>query len=553
MRSKILTVLLGLLSLWTLQAQDWKDILINQDKRIVSEWEPALGAVISWTDNVPGDLIKAIAENDIAYILVASSSEITEVQNQMNNWGIPESNYEIFNQSRGSSFQWVRDWGSLSVFNGSGVFSFYDGVFDYPIAGIDNIISYWWCSPSYNCEIEDTSFQQIADYFGFQRVDLPIALTGGNAAFDGLGKFYTTAIYEPENLEYGYSLSQSESILKNELGITDFNIVQNYEVAGIQHIDCLFIFLNPEHLLVMKVPPSYPTYDIIENIVAQLRTMTNSFGRPYKISRIQTNYWDGGLVASYTNALILNKHIYVPLYGIAEDAAAISTYEELMPGYDVHGFVYPQDNYPNGWTEGDALHCRTKQIHDPQMLRIVHKPVNDTIPLQDYYEILAYIRDYSNTGLATRELNWRLKGQTTWNQNTLTTTTDNYFYRTTISGFADGDMVEYYISAGDNSGREETSPVGAPDGYYSFFIGEPASVPDTSLQSVLKVYPNPANDLVHIETDYEGESTVEIVNTLGERIYHARFYERLDLDVSKWSGIYFVRCNNQTRKLIVKN
>jgi len=553
MRKIILTAFLGLISVLTILAQDWKDNLINQNKRIAPEWEPALGAVISLHDRVPLNLIKTIAENDIAYILVTNSSEIVQVQNQMSTWGIPESNYVIFNQTRGISYPWVRDWGSLSVFNNTGIFSFYDGVFDYPVAGLNNIISYWWCAPGYNCEIEDSSFQQVADYFGVQHLDLPIALTGGNAAFDGLGKFYTTEIYEPENLSYGYSVSQAESILQTELGITDFNIIQNYEDHGIQHIDCLLIFLNPEHLLVLKVPPSYPTYDVIENIVSHLKTLTNSFGRPYKISRIETNYWDDGLVASYTNSLILNKNIYVPLYGISEDAAAINTYEDLMPGYNVYGFVYPQSTYPLGWTEGDALHCRTKQIHDPQMLRIVHKPINDTASLQEYYEILTYIRDYSNTGLSSNKLNWRLHGASAWNQNTLISTTDNYFYRTTISGLAEGDIVEYYIAASDNSGRMETSPVGAPAGYYSFFIGEPTSVPENGSKSDLMIFPNPASNLVHIQTDNNEETKIEIVNILGERVYEGTIYKKLDLDVSKWSGIYFIRCNNQTGKLIVHN
>lgn len=47
------------------------------------------------------------------------------------------------------------------------------------------------------------------------------------------------------------------------------------------------------------------------------------------------------------------------------------------------------------------------------------------------------------------------------------------------------------------------------------------------------VFPNPANDLVDIETDYRGESTVEIVNILGERLLYAKLYEKLNLDVSK--------------------
>lgn len=104
MRKITLTALLALISFLTSPAQEWKDLLINQDKRIVPEWEPALGAVIAWTNRVPGDLIKTIAENDIAFILVDHSSEISKVQNQMNDWDIPESNYVIFNQTRGISY-----------------------------------------------------------------------------------------------------------------------------------------------------------------------------------------------------------------------------------------------------------------------------------------------------------------------------------------------------------------------------------------------------------------------------------------------------------------
>ena len=472
MRKIILTFLGVLIYFVSVQCQDWKDLLLNQDKRIVPEWEPALGAVISWTSKVPKDLIRTIAENDIAYILVSSSAEVALVQSQMNTWGIPESNYVIFNQVRGISYPWVRDWGSLSVFNANGDFSFYDGVFDYPVAYQNNTISYWLCSSGDNCAIEDSSFQQIADYLGVPRVDLPFALTGGNAAFDGLGKFYTTEIYEIENLRYGYTLPEAESILQDELGIGNIDIIQNYMALAIQHIDCLLIFLNPEHILVLKVPPSYPTYNTIENIVTHLKTLTNSFGRPYKISRIETDYFSGDDVASYTNSLILNNNIYVPLYGIPEDDDALSTYEDLMPGYNVYGFLHT-GGYR--WQEGDALHCRTKQVHDPQMLRIVHKPLGDTIALQEEYEILVYIRDYSNTGLSSKTLNWKMEGESTWNQNTLVPTGDNYFYKTTIGGFSFGEIVEYYISASDNSGRAETSPPGAPCGYYSTLIAAGAS------------------------------------------------------------------------------
>lgn len=480
------------------EATNWVEILQTQSRRVIPEWEPALGAVLPWHYRIPRELIRSVAENDHAYIMVTNSSEVNDVVATMTAWGISADRYDIFEGERGYSYPWVRDWGGFSVLEDSGEFHFFDGVFDYPKAGLDNIIQSWICSGD-DCTNEDTAFNQFAGFLDADYHDLPVALTGGNMIFDGLGLVYTSEIYVPENEFYGFSPAQSEVMLAAELGVTDLRVLPNYEDFGIQHVDCLFLMLDPERIIFMRTPESYPTYDRIEEIHGIFSSLSNSFGRPYEIHRVDTNYWDGSLVASYTNAMILNKHVYVPLFGISEDQAALDLFASLMPGYEIHGFEYPQGpEFPLGWTEGDALHCRTRQIFDPEMLRVVHKPHDEFVEAAEAFHFLAYVRDFSDQGLQWGEpkLFWRSSsGNGAWTSEALFPETANYFFGTNLSGVHPGDSIDYYISAMDLSGRTATSPVGAPSGFYSFSVQAPSAVagiiPD--LDRLESVYPNPFN------------------------------------------------------------
>ncbi|MDP4147678.1 MAG: agmatine deiminase family protein [Bacillota bacterium] len=66
--------------------------------------------------------------------------------------------------------------------------------------------------------------------------------------------------------------------------------------------------------------------------------------------------------AAYTNSLILNKHVYVPLAGsrYAEyDEAALEVYRKALPDYTVHGIIGKPEA---PWLGTDALHCRTHGV-----------------------------------------------------------------------------------------------------------------------------------------------------------------------------------------------
>jgi hypothetical protein len=262
--------------------------------------------------------------------------------------------------------------------------------------------------------------------------------------------------------------------------------------------------LNEETILVKEVPPGHAHYAQLEANVATLATLTNCYGRPYRIVRVYCGSLGGSHVAAYTNSMILNHKVFVPLYGISTDSAAIAAYEAAMPGYEVLG-------YTGSWLSDDAIHCRTMEIHDREML------VVDTDPLQDLetnagpYTVRAYIDDRSDAGLAAESLlvYWRLAGSQDFAAVPLQATAHPDSFDASIPAQADSSTVDYYVFAKDLSGRGSTRPPIAPRAWYSFETGAadlagtgdpdaPRRAPDACL---VRCWPNPLRYITNIEYD----------------------------------------------------
>jgi hypothetical protein len=76
---------------------------------------------------------------------------------------------------------------------------------------------------------------------------------------------------------------------------------------------------------------------------------------------------------TYTNSLILNDQVFVPIYDISYDDIALSMYESLMPTYD----IVPID-CSSIIAYGGAIHCITMQYPDIDALPI--KSVKANLP-----------------------------------------------------------------------------------------------------------------------------------------------------------------------------
>jgi hypothetical protein len=68
------------------------------------------------------------------------------------------------------------------------------------------------------------------------------------------------------------------------------------------------------------------------------------------------------------------------------------------------------------------------------------------------------------------ELSWRLRGEDQWQILRLEAAAEPDVYEASIPGAAPGETVEYFLSAADRSGRRESSPRTAPDGFFHFSV-----------------------------------------------------------------------------------
>src|SRR5690606_7360655 len=93
-----------------------------------------------------------------------------------------------------------------------------------------------------------------------------------------------------------------------------------------------------------------------EEVAAYFAAQPSAYGTPYQVFRVPTPNGE-----PYTNALIVNERVYVPVTGSAWDDDALAVYRAAMPGYEVRGFT-------GSWLSTDALHCRVKEVPDRGLL-----------------------------------------------------------------------------------------------------------------------------------------------------------------------------------------
>jgi len=471
--------------------------------RACAEWEPAFGTLIRWPLGIPGALVAALAEDDSVYVLVETANQETSARAAFAAYGVDLDHVRFVYALTYS--HWTRDWGPLSVFDGDGAWGITDPIFN----------GYPWVP---GCETEGGSpapADRRADARGFYDEDnlvngvlatvfgcplhaLPAYCTGGNIMVDGHGAAFSSRQMLQENLP---ELTEEEfrALAEAYLGIADYHFFDNPEVHGIQHIDCFAKLLDEETILVKQVAPDHPEYACVERLADDLATRTSCYGRPYRIVRVYCGPYSGTATAAYTNSLILNRKVLVPLFGIDSDAGALATYAAAMPGYEVLGF-------PHGtWYYYDALHCRTMGIFDREMLLLWHRRLDPEVPAQPVHEILVRVDDRSEAGLIADELRvqWRVAGETEWRGVPLFALAAADSFRAEIPGQAPGTTVEYFVTAADSSGRRESLPRTAPAGFYAFTVAaDPSGAAEangsTAVTPVLEVGPSPCTDRLWI-------------------------------------------------------
>ncbi len=438
------------------------------DKRIVAEWEPAIGTMIRWPLGIPSDLVVELASDDILYVLVETNNQENQATNNFNNWGVNIDNVVFINTDTYS--HWTRDYGPQFVigeeywkvvnqhFNGYPVengcqenFFFEDDIY-HESRPLPPELRGW--------EEDDNTNIDFANQMNWEIQNLPLYFTGGNFMTDGYGMGFSTELMVNEN---NIDNNEFQQIVSDELFLSNYHIFDNPNVSSIQHIDCMAKLVNSETIIIKQVPETSPEYDCTENFANSFYELNTFYGRPFNIYRIYCpeingGWWELNSVAAYTNSLILNGKVLVPQYGIPEDIQALQTYQDAMPGYEIIGF---NNDTGNPWYGEDALHCRTMGVFDPSMMHISHKSIRteDIASNQTIY-VQAEIVDYGNfdTNLESVVINWKYSVEDgPFNQFNLESESNN-IYTGTFPNLNSNSLIEYFITATNLNGDTISHP-----------------------------------------------------------------------------------------------
>lgn len=401
--------------------------------RFVAEFEPMQGVTIRYPLGIPVSLVKLLAENCRVYCIVQSSSQ-SSARSSFMNAGVNMDQVTFVNAK--SDSYWVRDYGPWYIFAGK------------QPAIVDNVYN----RPRQNDDAIPSAF---ATFMRIPLYSMNLVHTGGNMMQDGRGHAVSDNLVVTEN---NNDEATVRKLMLDYLGIDNYHITIDPQNDYIAHVDCWGKYLAPDKILIAKLPKTDSRYENYEAVANYFATTNCCWGYPYKVYRVEEP--GGSTVAPYTNSLILNKHVYVPMGSNSTyNELALQVYREAMPGYEVEG-VYNTSNSIQ-WLNTDALHCRTRGVMDFDMLFVDHRDVlYGTQDCTDSIAVTSKFIAYSGASLKEDSLLVYYSidnGPYQIAHMRPTGAPDEYVGY--IKGYHQASEVDYYVFGADESGHRYQQPV----------------------------------------------------------------------------------------------
>ncbi|MBN2890231.1 MAG: agmatine deiminase family protein [Bacteroidales bacterium] len=511
------------------------------DVRNIAEWEQMESVIIAYDYGfgIPYSLIAEICEDSHATILVSGSTEENSVRTLLSNNGVNTDNCSfVYNDP---DAWWTRDYSPWCI-------------------AVDNqdvsIVDFPYNRPS---RVNDDAVPSvIAAELGIDYYGMNVTHTGGNYMTDGYGISVSTDLVYDEN---SLSSTQIATKMHDYLGISTYHVVADPQGDYIKHVDCWGKFLAVDKIVITEVRESDSRYDDYEATAAYFENHNCAYGYPYQVYRVKA-YDNYNLdMNPYTNSLILNEKVFVPITGSSWDDNALAVYEEAMPGYEIIGVMEGSAS----WYNTDALHCRTHGFADRNMLFIKHYPIYGTFTTTDDFEVTAEVYSYAGNDMATGfpTLNYKIN-DSTYHSIEMTETSSNH-YSATIPWYTGNNTISYYIEAEDITGKTASVPtMKEQDPFVFYTTHEIVNNPFITKEDDVKIYPNPNRGRFYLQLNLEETQNVEIniLSINGQIIYSDNVLvnsgsEPVLLNIENIStGVYILNSKTESKtsstKLIIR-
>ena len=414
------------------------EVIETPTKRMPAEFEPISMVKMIYPFNIDSSVYVTISKETKILLLCNYDSNgrstINSAKSSLNSLGANMSNITFLDMDLDDGRCWIRDCSPFYVFNESNL-EIVDFTYNRPYRVNQNQI------PS-----------KLAEYFSYDYSLMDLVHTGGNLMQDGRGTAFSDDLVISEN-------SNNETKVREEMqkytGTDNYVITIDPQGDYIAHIDCWAKIVAVDKIIVAKVPKSNPQYGKYESVANLLANTKCAYGYNYKVYRVEEP--GGDIIAPYTNSLIANNNVYVPM-GDDEsyNTKALNLYKSVLPGYTVTG-VYSSSGY-NSFLNTDALHCRTHEVPDENMIFIDSRDVySGLVDKLDSYLIKANVVSYSESTIKSAKIYYSINNSdyVSFDLDKYQDTT-NYTYL--FENLNHGDDIKYFLEIEDSNGNKQVDP-----------------------------------------------------------------------------------------------
>lgn len=196
--------------------------------------------------------------------------------------------------------------------------------------------------------------------------DINFILEGGSIDNNGDGIILTTQnCLLNKNRNPQYSKDAIEELFSEVFGQNKILWLKNGKLMGDHtdsHIDMLAKFVNKDTILYAKsTNPNYPYFNELKLMEEELMSFRNFNDKPFNLIPIvlpeaidhQGNY----LPATYTNFIMFNSAVIVPIYNSKEDQEAMDIFKSILYNKEII-----QIDCRILISQGGAIHCATNNI-----------------------------------------------------------------------------------------------------------------------------------------------------------------------------------------------
>lgn len=308
--------------------------------RALSEFEAQEAVVLAWEGDLSpffADLVDAIEGAATVYIITPSVDYSEAVKGYLEDAGTPTARVRFF-EFEHESF-WTRDFGPIPIALEGGQPAFVDPQY-YPNRRRDDAVP----------TLMSRSF------------DVPVyrpelATEGGNFMTNGEGLCVATEWLLEENP--GLSGAEVARIKRDYYGCEETVILERMDGEGTGHVDMFAKFTARDTVLVGQYEPWQDARNaaILDRNAERLANTRLPDGSTLRVVRIPMPAANYPVYRSYTNSLIINDTVVVPVYrrDRAFESEALAAYRRALPGNYRVVTVEAEDVIQMG----GAVHCVT--------------------------------------------------------------------------------------------------------------------------------------------------------------------------------------------------